>query len=111
MRINPVLYYVPNLIGYTRVILTIAAFTMCWDAPVTTGILYALSQIMDALDGTAGEWMHKWKLSLCFVSINCGTAAAATNLQCCDDLLAHCCSRSQLVTSNRRANSALFWTC
>lgn len=54
--INPVLYYIPNLIGYTRILLTIISFTLCWTRPVQSMIYYAASQVLDALDGTAARY-------------------------------------------------------
>ncbi|KAJ1794339.1 phosphatidylinositol synthase 1 (CDP-alcohol phosphatidyltransferase1) [Coemansia sp. RSA 2399] len=44
--------FVPNLIGYTRVLLTCAAaFSMYYKCPTTMFLSYALSELLDAADG------------------------------------------------------------
>ncbi|KAI9501489.1 phosphatidylinositol synthase 1 (CDP-alcohol phosphatidyltransferase1) [Coemansia spiralis] len=47
-----VFWFVPNLIGYSRVFLTIvAAFSMYYKCPTTMFLSYALSELLDAADG------------------------------------------------------------
>ncbi|KAJ2536826.1 phosphatidylinositol synthase 1 (CDP-alcohol phosphatidyltransferase1) [Coemansia sp. RSA 1933] len=44
--------FVPNLIGYTRVLFTAAAaFSMYYKCPTTMFLSYALSELLDAADG------------------------------------------------------------
>ncbi|KAJ1666096.1 phosphatidylinositol synthase 1 (CDP-alcohol phosphatidyltransferase1) [Coemansia sp. RSA 1813] len=44
--------FVPNLIGYSRVLLTgAAAFSMYYKCPTTMFLSYALSELLDAADG------------------------------------------------------------
>jgi len=50
-----VYFFIPNLIGYARVILLIAAFYVCFDSFIWFFIFYALSQLLDALDGHAAR--------------------------------------------------------
>lgn len=57
--IHPVLLYIPNLIGYSRVLLTTISFILCWTSPILSGILYGISQVLDALDGTAARYYNQ----------------------------------------------------
>lgn len=47
-----VLWYIPNKIGYTRVITAILSFMTMQNYPIWTAILYTTSCLLDALDGT-----------------------------------------------------------
>lgn len=47
-----VLFYIPNKIGYTRVITAILSFFAMPNHPILTAILYTTSCLLDALDGT-----------------------------------------------------------
>ncbi|KAJ1986327.1 phosphatidylinositol synthase 1 (CDP-alcohol phosphatidyltransferase1) [Coemansia thaxteri] len=47
-----VFWFVPNLIGYTRVLLSaVATFSMYYEFPTVMFISYALSELLDAADG------------------------------------------------------------
>lgn len=50
-----VYFFIPNLIGYSRVALLIAAFYVALDSHTLFFIFYALSQLLDALDGHAAR--------------------------------------------------------
>eukprot|EP01100_Stratorugosa_tubuloviscum_P001532 TRINITY_DN1341_c1_g1_i1.p1 TRINITY_DN1341_c1_g1~~TRINITY_DN1341_c1_g1_i1.p1 ORF type:complete len:237 (-),score=81.89 TRINITY_DN1341_c1_g1_i1:108-818(-) len=53
--VSPVWFYAPNVIGYIRVVLLFAAFYVCFDDYKKFFIFYALSEILDALDGYAAR--------------------------------------------------------
>ncbi|KAJ1722124.1 phosphatidylinositol synthase 1 (CDP-alcohol phosphatidyltransferase1) [Coemansia erecta] len=49
---NDVFWFVPNLIGYSRVFLTaVAGYSMFASRPVLMTVSYALSELLDAADG------------------------------------------------------------
>eukprot|EP00035_Acanthoeca_spectabilis_P024311 m.453271 g.453271 ORF g.453271 m.453271 type:complete len:230 (-) comp20470_c0_seq1:610-1299(-) len=50
-----VLLFVPNLIGYARIILLVAALPYMQTDPVTAMVLYFLSSFLDAFDGAAAR--------------------------------------------------------
>jgi len=50
-----VYFFIPNLIGYGRIILLFAAFYVCFDSHLWFFVFYALSQLLDALDGHAAR--------------------------------------------------------
>lgn len=47
--------YVPNLIGYVRVITGLFAFFFAFDSPGVAAALYTVSYSLDALDGVAAR--------------------------------------------------------
>ncbi|CCD22629.1 CDP-diacylglycerol--inositol 3-phosphatidyltransferase NDAI_0A04730 [Naumovozyma dairenensis CBS 421] len=47
-----VLWYIPNQIGYMRVLTAIISFFTMANHPVMTGLVYTVSCLLDALDGT-----------------------------------------------------------
>lgn len=47
--------FVPNLIGYARIILALVSFYTMQDRPITTLVLYFLSTFLDAFDGYAAR--------------------------------------------------------
>jgi len=51
--------FVPNLIGYTRVLLAFIAFYVCFDEPILFLVLYAISEILDAVDGYAARALNQ----------------------------------------------------
>jgi len=53
--VHPILLYIPNLIGYSRIVFTSIAFAVCFSHPITCGFFYGLGQAFDALDGTAAR--------------------------------------------------------
>lgn len=52
---NPVYAYVPNLIGYARVLSGVAAFAYALHEPATFLWLYTISYVLDAFDGYAAR--------------------------------------------------------
>eukprot|EP01120_Amphizonella_sp_Union-15-10_P017114 TRINITY_DN9410_c0_g1_i2.p1 TRINITY_DN9410_c0_g1~~TRINITY_DN9410_c0_g1_i2.p1 ORF type:complete len:252 (+),score=35.82 TRINITY_DN9410_c0_g1_i2:100-756(+) len=46
-----VYFFVPNLIGYTRILLAIYGFYVCFSQPLIFLALYAISELLDAVDG------------------------------------------------------------
>lgn len=53
--IHPVLVFIPNIIGLTRVVTMILSFYYCFHDPIKTFILYGVSQGLDAVDGVAAR--------------------------------------------------------
>ena len=51
--------FVPNLIGYVRIILGIAAFAYAFDDYKVTVLAYSASQLLDALDGYAARALNQ----------------------------------------------------
>ncbi|KAH9415665.1 hypothetical protein DERP_000155 [Dermatophagoides pteronyssinus] len=47
--------FVPNLIGYARIILALVSFYTMQNRPITTLVLYFLSTFLDAFDGYAAR--------------------------------------------------------
>jgi len=58
-RAVEILLYVPNLIGYARVILLCLAYRFMITDYSTTVLLYALSAILDAFDGWAARALNQ----------------------------------------------------
>jgi len=54
-----ILLYVPNLIGYARVILSLAAFYYAFSDPWITFIAYTTSYVLDAADGVAARKLNQ----------------------------------------------------
>lgn len=50
-----VYFYIPNIIGYIRVIMNIVAFAICFSNKFIFAILYFISFACDALDGMAAR--------------------------------------------------------
>lgn len=53
---NPVFFYIPNLIGYGRIILAILSFSMLSTSPSWAISLYFWSCLLDAADGYAARY-------------------------------------------------------
>lgn len=51
--------YVPNLIGYARVIFAFVAFWFSYTEPVYFFVFYSLSQLLDAFDGMAARMLNQ----------------------------------------------------
>lgn len=49
---NTVFWYIPNQIGYMRVLTAVISFFTMHNYPVFTGLVYGISCLLDALDGT-----------------------------------------------------------
>ena len=54
-----VLLYVPNLIGYARIILLLLSLRTMLTDPYTTAALYMLSALLDAFDGMAARKLNQ----------------------------------------------------
>ena len=54
-----VFLYVPNLIGYFRIISALASFYFAKDQPLLFLALYALSYLLDAADGPAARYLKQ----------------------------------------------------
>jgi CDP-diacylglycerol--inositol 3-phosphatidyltransferase len=61
MSVTPtqILLYVPNLIGYSRIILLVLSLTTMLIDPYTTAALYMLSAFLDAFDGHAARMLNQ----------------------------------------------------
>lgn len=57
----PVWLFVPNLIGYVRVVTGLAAFAYAWDdaSLFTFFLLYGFSYLLDAVDGVAARRLNQ----------------------------------------------------
>mmetsp|Transcript_34754 Transcript_34754/g.87394 ORF Transcript_34754/g.87394 Transcript_34754/m.87394 type:complete len:214 (-) Transcript_34754:92-733(-) len=55
MSSTNVYFFVPNLIGYTRIILALIAVYYVWTEPVVFLVCYAVSVFMDLIDGHAAR--------------------------------------------------------
>ncbi|GAW83363.1 phosphatidylinositol synthase [Plasmodium gonderi] len=51
MKKKNVYFYIPNIIGYIRVILALGGFIICRKSLILFAIFYSISQILDAFDG------------------------------------------------------------
>eukprot|EP00331_Platyophrya_macrostoma_P020430 CAMPEP_0176474498 /NCGR_PEP_ID=MMETSP0127-20121128/43025_1 /TAXON_ID=938130 /ORGANISM="Platyophrya macrostoma, Strain WH" /LENGTH=223 /DNA_ID=CAMNT_0017869871 /DNA_START=40 /DNA_END=711 /DNA_ORIENTATION=- len=47
--------FVPNLIGYARIVMALAAFVVAFDYPAAFLVLYSMSFVLDAADGWAAR--------------------------------------------------------
>ncbi|CAD2103952.1 CDP-diacylglycerol--inositol 3-phosphatidyltransferase, putative phosphatidylinositol synthase, putative [Plasmodium vinckei lentum] len=66
MQNKNVYLYVPNIIGYIRIILALVAFFVCKHNLVVFSVLYGISQLLDALDGWTAR---KFNQTSCFGQI------------------------------------------
>ena len=51
--------FVPNVIGYVRVLLTIASYYYFFDAPVLFLIFYTVAFVLDGVDGHAARYFNQ----------------------------------------------------
>ena len=68
--------YVPNLIGYARVILMFIAYFIAEEQPIIFFLCYAISQILDMFDGKAARYFNqatKFGAMLDMVTDRCST--------------------------------------
>jgi len=54
--VSSVYFFIPNLIGYLRIISTAAAFYICFRDHQLAAVLYLIGQGLDAVDGTAARY-------------------------------------------------------
>ena len=57
--VNPVYFYYPNLIGYTRVLLLFAAGYIVSSNPLVACVAYLMSMGLDAIDGTVARHFNQ----------------------------------------------------
>lgn len=55
----PVWLYVPNLIGYLRVVLLFFVMYYALSSPLLAFLFYFISGVSDALDGLAAKWLNQ----------------------------------------------------
>jgi len=53
--VNPVFFYVPNLIGYARIVSCTVAMVYAFHDPILAAIAYIVGQGLDAFDGMAAR--------------------------------------------------------
>ncbi|EGG19551.1 hypothetical protein DFA_00129 [Cavenderia fasciculata] len=58
---SPVYFYIPNLIGYCRVIFAVLAFFYSYDDYQRFFVFYALSALLDMADGHAARYFNQCK--------------------------------------------------
>lgn len=78
VSVSEVLLYIPNLIGYFRVISAIASFATMKNHPYYTFILYGISGLLDAFDGYAARKFNqgtKYGAVLDMVTDRCATSS------------------------------------
>lgn len=51
--------FVPNIIGYGRIVMALAAFVVAFDSPQWFLVLYSISFILDAADGWAARKLNQ----------------------------------------------------
>jgi len=74
----PIFVYVPNLIGYSRILFAFAAFYYSYDNPNYFFVFYMLSSILDAFDGYAARALGQatsFGAVLDMVTDRCATAS------------------------------------
>jgi len=75
---NKVYFFIPNLIGYTRILLAIFGFYMCFEHPAVFFFCYVLSELLDAVDGHAARYFKQtsnFGAVLDMVTDRCSTTA------------------------------------
>jgi CDP-diacylglycerol--inositol 3-phosphatidyltransferase len=50
-KMPPVYLYIPNIIGYFRIIINFIAFAVCYSNKALFAILYFISFVLDGVDG------------------------------------------------------------
>lgn len=58
-KIHPTLLYIPNLIGYFRILAAIGALSFCFSSVDLCVLFYAISQGFDAVDGVAARHFNQ----------------------------------------------------
>ncbi|TMW60211.1 hypothetical protein Poli38472_000253 [Pythium oligandrum] len=74
---TPVFFYVPNLIGYVRVVLSLYSLYVALDDYKTSVLCYALSFVCDYFDGFFARWFNQcsnFGAVLDMVTDRCSTA-------------------------------------
>lgn len=60
MTSQNIFLFIPNIIGYIRILLAICSVIFMWlDKPVLALTTYILSSVMDALDGNAARYFNQ----------------------------------------------------
>ncbi|KAI8599763.1 hypothetical protein EDD21DRAFT_152457 [Dissophora ornata] len=60
-----VFLFIPNLIGYSRIILAAGSLYYMPEHPKTCMIMYSISCLLDAVDGMAARYYGQCKPALC----------------------------------------------
>jgi len=74
--VSPVYTYVPNIIGYARILFTTIAFYYAYDDYVKFFILYSISELLDIADGHAARYLgqcSKFGAVLDMITDRCST--------------------------------------
>ncbi|SBT82320.1 phosphatidylinositol synthase, putative [Plasmodium ovale] len=62
MKRENIYLYIPNIIGYIRVILLLGGFMICQKNVILFASFYAISQVLDALDGWTARKFNQTSL-------------------------------------------------
>jgi len=74
--VSPVYTYVPNIIGYSRILFTTIAFYYAYDDYIKFFILYSISELLDMADGHAARYLgqcSKFGAVLDMITDRCST--------------------------------------
>jgi len=76
--VSRVYFFIPNIIGYLRVALAVAAFVSSFSNHYVFFVCYAISEILDAVDGHAARYFNqasRYGAVLDMVTDRCATTA------------------------------------
>ncbi|XP_068434157.1 CDP-diacylglycerol--inositol 3-phosphatidyltransferase [Clinocottus analis] len=91
-----IFFFVPNLIGYARIVLALLAFALMPCCPWTAVFLYLLSALLDAFDGHAARALNqstKFGAMMDMLTDRCATMCLLVNLSL---IYPSCCFLFQL---------------
>jgi len=57
--VSPVYFYVPNIIGYSRILFTTIAFYYAYTDYLTFFVFYSISELLDMADGHAARYLDQ----------------------------------------------------
>ncbi|EMG48167.1 PIS1 CDP-diacylglycerol--inositol 3-phosphatidyltransferase [Candida maltosa Xu316] len=83
VTVQDILLYIPNLIGYFRIITAIISFLYMKNHPVLTSIFYGISGFLDAFDGYAARKFNqgtRFGAVLDMVTDRCATSSLIVHL-------------------------------
>ncbi|XP_056263050.1 CDP-diacylglycerol--inositol 3-phosphatidyltransferase-like [Pseudoliparis swirei] len=78
-----VFLFVPNVIGYVRIVLALLAFSLMPRLPLTAMLFYLLSFLLDELDGRAARALHqatRFGAMMDMLTDRCATMCLLVNL-------------------------------
>eukprot|EP01098_Paradermamoeba_levis_P005039 TRINITY_DN2138_c0_g1_i1.p1 TRINITY_DN2138_c0_g1~~TRINITY_DN2138_c0_g1_i1.p1 ORF type:complete len:216 (+),score=40.20 TRINITY_DN2138_c0_g1_i1:71-718(+) len=58
-EVNKIFLFVPNIIGYVRIALSVLSFLLAFKSPVLFSLMYATSFLLDGLDGYAARSLNQ----------------------------------------------------